>query len=143
MVSAPATPYGWSVQVASGAAIAAVPTSRFVTGLAPNLPWNAAFPIWHPNSTAGFVQMRRVAHIAMEHTSTGAVSLCVCFRDSKSSVTGKSSQNAKLLSSYKLWLNGKLVGTGPGRVGTCGPVCPIQGQEARMGVHARARLRRI
>lgn len=34
--------------------------------------------------------------------------------------------NAKLLGAYKLWINGALVGVGPGKVSRCGPMCPVQ-----------------
>ena len=34
--------------------------------------------------------------------------------------------NTKLLATYKFWVDGVLVGMGPGRIGTCGPTCPIQ-----------------
>jgi hypothetical protein len=43
--------------------------------------------------------------------------------------SGNGGQNAKLLGTYKLFINDALVGMGPGRPGRCGPVCPVQGAE--------------
>jgi hypothetical protein len=127
------TPYRWTVAVTGVAAAGSAadvaggfnvsaPTA-FVTAGAAALTTSAQ-PIWHGNGSAGFtyhlLQTRVPARAA---AIVGAYAFATA--NPQPSTQGET-ENAKLLAAYRLYLNGALVGMGPGRPGRCGPVCPIQ-----------------
>jgi len=79
-----------------------------------------AVPMWQDRGD-GFVLFRR----EIDAPYRDDVVLALAAITANPQTTNKGEQNAKLLASYKLFLDGSLVGMGPGRVSTCGPVCPI------------------
>jgi hypothetical protein len=84
--------------------------------------------MYHQNMSAKFVQLRRTLPSAAVLPSGDPedLVLAVAYLTANPQTTLGGVQNAKLLGAYKFWINDNFVGVGPGRVGTCGPVCPVQ-----------------
>jgi hypothetical protein len=124
---APLSAYRWRVCVnttlfpASTSACSA--WSPVVTGWKGGSAAAAPAPMWLPNAD-GFVLFRREASLLTGH---GPVVLALAAVTANPQTTYHAQQNAKLLASYKLFVGGTFAGVGPGRISTCGPVCPIQG----------------
>lgn len=119
----PGTAYHWQVEVldSDGISSGMSAPSRFVTGL-----WDAwtAEAIWAPTplSTSQFLFMRKEWFVGEAPKSAFA------FVTAQPMPSGGFS--AKILASYRLLVNGILVGMGPGRPGRCGPTFPPVGGSA-------------
>lgn len=126
---APATAYAVSITAydGNGTASAPSPNDTFVTAL-----WSswAATPVWHPNASAALVFVRHQEPLAS--TSQLVSALAFATANPHPSSAGEV-ENAKLMSGYRLYVNGVWSGVGPGRQGRCGPVCPIQNDPAPCG----------
>jgi hypothetical protein len=125
----PSTLYAFSVRTwdGSGNPSSFSANGTFLTGLWES-GWLAA-PIWHPNSTSNFV-LFRASVVAPTPAATPALATAFAFVTANPQASSHGEQeNSKLLAAYKLFLGGTLVGMGPGRVGTCGPVCPVGGDK--------------
>jgi hypothetical protein len=140
---APATRYSWTVQVTAagsggGGSAASDPSApaEFVTGLLGQLQASPpTVPLWAPggaggggaapNNSAMFVFLRAEVPLARPAAD---VAWAVVFTTASPQVSPSSAEidNAKLLGAYKLWVNGALVGVGPGKPSRCGPLCPTQ-----------------
>jgi len=119
----PSSTYTWRVRTWSSTSADPSTYSAdavFVTGLHGAF---SATPIWHPNGTANFVFLR--TDIALDTSSLFSATAHVTANPQPS--TRGEPENAKLLGAYRLVVNGKWRGIGPGRPGTCGPVCPVGG----------------
>jgi hypothetical protein len=122
----PTTRYDWRVATtdAGGAVSAWSANASFVTGVWA-APWPApAAPIWAANASAGFVFLRGVLPLGGV-LAAGQLASATLFitANPQASVHGEH-ENAKLLGAYRAYVNGALVGMGPGRPGRCGPTCP-------------------
>lgn len=116
----PHTAYHWDVQAFNGTISSKISNPHlFVTSVWKD--WHA-LPIWSPNVTASFVYLRKEIALPSELINATAKSPLRAFAFVTAQPQVTKGQNAKLLGAYKLWINGHLVGTGPGRVGVCGPV---------------------
>lgn len=117
--------YAWRVRLlSSGSACEQTdwsPNATFVTAFWDNA--LSAVPVWHANASRQFVFLRRA--FALASTASITAAYVVATGNPHNSTAGES-ENAKLLASYRVYLNGQWLGVGPGRPGRCGPLCPIQ-----------------
>ena len=107
---APATAYDVRVTATFGAESydsAAVP---FATGADTSL-LESATAMWHHNRSAMFVLFRRVVEVRADMPTF----LAITAKPSPDRQQAHGVNASKLLSAYKLWINGEPVGTGPGR----------------------------
>jgi len=113
-------PYGWRAGAlcGSGAPVWAwSANATLVTALAPG-GW-VGEPVWHPNASTPFALLRGVLPL-----SRGAPRAAFAFVTAQPQRSPGDEENGKLLGAYKLFVEGALVGIGPGRPGSCGPVYP-------------------
>ena len=113
-------PYTWRVGVQGSGAAAAWAWSgnaTLVTGLAPSQ-W-AAVPVWHPRNSTPLALLRGALPLAR-----GPPRAAYAFVTAQPQRSAGDHENGKLLGAYKLFVEGALVGLGPGRPGACGPVVP-------------------
>ena len=114
----PGAPFSWRVGAQSAAAAWEwSDNATLVTALAPG-GW-VAEPVWHPNGTTPFALLRGSLPL-----SRGAPRAAFAFVTAQPQRSPGDHENGKLLGAYKLFVEGALVGIGPGRPGTCGPVYP-------------------
>ena len=130
----PATAYLWSVaaEAADGSVTPASVPATLVTGLFGEMAPGAA-PLWAPaanasgpsNQTATFVFLRQEA--ALLQPASALASAYAFVTAAPQAYFGPiETDNAKLTGAYKLSVNGRLVGMGPGKASRCGPLCPVQ-----------------
>ena len=123
---APATRYTWSVQVRGDTAeSAASAPAVLITGLQGRTA-AATAPLWAPNASASFVFLRAEVPLRSPASQVAWAAAFITAAP-QVSVAQAESDNSKLLGAYKLWVNGAVVGMGPGKPSRCGPLCPVQG----------------
>ena len=120
------TQYAWSVLTIDGGGSSSAwsDNATFVTGVHSQA-WPGGVPIWTPNATAQFVYMR--TELQPLPASPQLFSAYAFITANPQGSSPGEQENSKLLGAYKLYVNGAIVGIGPGRPGRCGPVCPVGG----------------
>lgn len=133
-----ATLFGWRVSVACDGS-APFPWSAnqtFFTATSPN-DWGDATPIWAaPNATGtlpAFAFLRSQAPIRQDRTIASALVFITANPPLPSHVEEGHYRPPKILGGYKLWVEGTVVGVGPGRA-RCGPLMNDQGDACAYGV---------
>ena len=118
-----ASHYAWRVCTADerGSISEWSDNATFVTGVW-SQQWQGAAPVWSKNATAAFVFLRAGLQVTDPSELFAAVAYITA--NPQPNAQGEH-ENAKLLGAYKLYINGRQIGLGPGRPGRCGPVCPV------------------
>lgn len=120
----PGRRYTWRVALSNGTTQTPFsPNATLFTGLW-ETGWGASIhPVWHSNASAQYVLFRGSLALPSS-TSAGRVLYATAFATASPQRSLNDHENGKLLGAYKLYVEGGLVGLGPGRPGVCGPVCP-------------------
>ena len=129
----PSVCYGWSVTSLPGgvSAPALFCTAIGATPHNSTHQWASATPIWAgqngDHTDPAFVFFRKLVSLAPP-TPGLSLSHAVLHATSNPPIsTADEVENSKLLGGVRVYVDGRFVGIGPGRPGTCGPACPVGG----------------
>jgi hypothetical protein len=118
----PMATYAFAIR--SWGASNATPSEYSYAGLFATGVWDkwSATPIWHPNASSSFTFLRSEFRLPSAEVASAYAFVTA---NPQPSTQGEI-ENAKLLAAYRLYVDATWIGVGPGRPGSCGPVCPIQ-----------------